>query len=100
MMLELHIDADEAHHAYVVRSSAVEHLIVAQEDAGSNPVAPPEIDFSVDCYVGERFSLPTSHVGVGRVEHSPSVAQLVERQIEALRVAGSTPARGTGKLKL
>lgn len=99
MMLELHIEADEAHHTHVVRSSAVEHLIVAQEVAGSNPVAPP--DFYVDFYVGESFSSPTPVAGVGQAEHSPSVAQVVERRIEDPRVAGSMPARGTErKLKL
>lgn len=78
MMLELHIDADEAHHTYVVRSSAVEHLIVAQEDAGSNPVAPPmyAVCFYADVlYVEESFTLPGAITVSGGAKSSPSIAQ-------------------------
>lgn len=79
MELRLHIDADEAphHHTHVVRSSAVEHLIVTQEDAGSNPVAPPMYDvrFYADVmYVEESFTLPGTMVS-GGAKSSPSIAQ-------------------------
>lgn len=80
MELRLHIDADEAphHQTHVVRSSAVEHLIVTQEDAGSNPVAPPmyAVRFYADAmYVEESFTLPGAITVSGGAKSSPSIAQ-------------------------
>lgn len=95
---------DESHHIpYVVWSSAVERLVVAQDVAGSNPVTPPTSP-------GERFTAPLRLRSYqidalrqlrGRPVFRPVVAQLVERRPEESGVAGSIPARGTTlKLKL
>ena len=92
--------ADDSHHTYVVRGSAVERLIVAQEDAGSNPVAPPMTAYR---FTGERFTEPL-RLRSYQIEAlrslrghrlCPSVAQLVERRIEVPGVTGSIPVRGT-----
>ncbi len=97
---------DESHHVYVVRGSVVEHLVVAQEVAGSNPVAPPTIAFRS---TGERFTEPLRLRSYqidalrqlrGLPVFCPSVAQMEERRTEVPGVAGSIPARGTRKLKL
>ncbi len=105
--LEGGIIVDESHHTHVVRGSVVERLIVTQEVAGSNPVAPPITVFRSE---GERFTEPlrlrSYQIDVlrqlrGRSVFCPSVAQLVERRREEPGVAGSIPARGTErKLKL
>ena len=103
MIDERHTEADEAPHAtYVVRSSVVEHPIVTRDDAGSNPVAQPITAFR---FTGERFTEPmrlrSYQIDALRQLHGlsgihlPSVAQLVERRLEAPRVAGSSPALGT-----
>lgn len=99
---------DESHHiSYGAWSSAVERLVVAQDDAGSNPVTPPITAFR---FTGERFTEPLRLRSYqidalrqlrGRPVFCPSVAQLVERRPEEPGVAGSIPARGTApKLKL
>ncbi len=105
--LEGGIIVDESHHTHVVRGSVVERLIVAQEAAGSNPVAPP---ITVFRSAGEQFTEPLRLRSYqidalrqlrGQSVFCPSVAQLVERRPEKSGVAGSIPARGTArKLKL
>ena len=94
--LEGGIIADEEHHIYVVRSSAVERLIVAQEDAGSNPVAPPINLRSYQLEALESFREPARGLFAGRRSgRSLAVAQLVERWSETPRVTGSIPVRET-----
>lgn len=103
MIDERHTDADEAPHAHShgVRSSVVERPIVNRDVAGSNPVARPNQPEALYFNsVVESFVLPASLMeGSGPTQGSPSVAQSVERRIEAPSCAGSSPARGT-KLKL
>jgi hypothetical protein len=104
--LEGGVIIDESHHIpYVVWSSAVERLVVAQDVAGSNPVTPPITAFR---FTGERFTEPLRLRSYqidalrqlrGLSGIRPVVAQLVERRPEEPGVAGSIPARGT-KLKL
>lgn len=106
-MLETqHIETDESHHTtHVVWSSAVERLTMDQMGGGSNPLTPPMQAFR---FTGEIFTEPLrlrgyQHAALrslqGQRGFFPSVAQVVERRIEVPSVAGSTPARGTGKLK-
>lgn len=92
MIIERHIEADEAHHPCVVRSSAVECLVVAQEGASSNLVAPPMIAYR---FHGERFAEPVC-ARMPAEATFPSIAQQVERGIEDPSVGGSNPSRGTG----
>lgn len=92
---------DETHHiSHVVRGSTVERLTVDQDRAGSNPVAPP-ITVTWEPFT-EPFRLRSYQLDAlrhlrGRSVSSPSVAQVVERRPEVPGVAGSTPARGTGR---
>lgn len=106
MFDERHIEADEAHHVpYGVWSSMVERRVVTPVRAGSIPVTPPTRTrlrpYQLEAL--ESFSQPARRfIPVsGRSYSSPVVAQLVERQFEALRVVGSNPTRGTkSKYKL
>lgn len=98
---------DESHHiSSVVWSSAVEHLAVNQDDAGSNPVTPPTTSApSVERFTGplrlRSYQIDALRQLRGRPLFRPAVAQMVERRPEELGVAGSIPARGTAlKLKL
>lgn len=104
--LERGNDIDESHHTYVVRGSAVERLVVAQESAGSTPVAPPIQFLPFQRRALESFRQPAGVSlrfarGLTAWSSSPSVAQMVEQRPEEPSVAGSIPARGTAfKLKL
>ena len=92
MIIERHIEADEAHHNCVVRSSVVERLVVAQEVASSNLVALPTIAYR---FHRERFTEP-AYARMSAASAFPSIAQQVERGIEDSGVGGSNPSRGTG----
>ena len=82
MLTQRHTEADEAHHdSHVVRSSVVERLVVAQEAAGSNPVALPNREAFSELAGGQHANA--------------SIAQSVERETENLGVGGSIPSRGT-----
>lgn len=59
------------------------HFPVTEEDAGSSPVT--------TAMRNERF---TTASGAPEAAAHPGIAQVVERQAEDLRVAGSTPAPG------
>lgn len=75
---------ESAHHIYGVRDRVVQVPGCVPGDVGSIPTARPE-----------SFTEPHCIFAVGQQFDCASVAQVVERKIEDLRVGGSTPSRGT-----
>ncbi len=77
----------------------VEHQIVAPAHAGSSPVGPPRYEHvserpkEADCNPVIRWFESSRALQYGKV------AQLVERSVEARKVAGSIPALTTNMVK-
>ena len=85
--LEGGVVIDESHHIpYVVWSSAVERLVVAQDVAGSNPVTPPITAFR---FTGERLVVAQDVAGSNPVTPPITAFRFTgERFTEPLRLRG------------